>query len=254
MITNMLTFVLAHKVQHRGLAFCVVGGEGSKDRYAYILAPQQMTPGDIIQSGPDAGIKTGNSLPLSAIPVGTALHNVEMHPGRGGQLARSAGTAARLVTKGVSSSTNRQGTQSGLGYLPSYGHLKGVVLYARPLYDWKRQLACMYRAVSSRARHLLVAWSPPSSDCLMVCAISAALARLFKHAACFAVLICLEVMFCVLRSLAGQLWSLLPLTSKISWHTARAVRGCGSVHFGACPRLIFAEESWVAALLKAANT
>ncbi|KAL3146915.1 54S ribosomal protein L2 mitochondrial [Trebouxia sp. C0009 RCD-2024] len=76
-----------------------VGGEGSKERYAYILAPQQMSPGDIIQSGPDAGIKTGNSLPLSAIPVGTALHNVEMHPGRGGQLARSAGTAARLVTK-----------------------------------------------------------------------------------------------------------------------------------------------------------
>lgn len=60
-----------------------------------------MNPGDVINSGADAGIKTGNSLPLSAIPVGTALHNVEMHPGRGGQLARSAGTAARLVTKGV---------------------------------------------------------------------------------------------------------------------------------------------------------
>lgn len=108
-----------HKVQthvehcvhpQRGHEHCVVGGEGSKERYAYILAPQQMSPGDIIQSGPDAGIKTGNSLPLSAIPVGTALHNVEMHPGRGGQLARSAGTAARLVTKGVCSSTDRQGS------------------------------------------------------------------------------------------------------------------------------------------------
>ena len=76
-------------------------GEGSKERYAYILAPQQMNPGDSIRSGSDAGIKTGNSLPLSAIPVGTALHNVEMHPGKGGQLARSAGTAARLVTKGL---------------------------------------------------------------------------------------------------------------------------------------------------------
>ena len=76
-------------------------GEGSNERYAYILAPQQMNPGDSIRSGSDAGIKTGNSLPLSAIPVGTALHNVEMHPGKGGQLARSAGTAARLVTKGL---------------------------------------------------------------------------------------------------------------------------------------------------------
>ena len=84
----------------RGTKTCHVDGEGSKERYAYILAPQQMNPGDSIKSGSDAGIKTGNSLPLSAIPVGTALHNVEMYPGRGGQLARSAGTAARLVTKG----------------------------------------------------------------------------------------------------------------------------------------------------------
>ncbi len=60
-----------------------------------------MVPGDPIMSGTAAGIRTGNSLPLSAIPVGTALHNVEMHPGKGGQLARSAGTSARLVSKGV---------------------------------------------------------------------------------------------------------------------------------------------------------
>lgn len=73
--------------------------EGGKERFAYILAPQQMVPGDPIMSGSAAGIKTGNSLPLSAIPVGTALHNVEMHPGKGGQLARSAGTSARLVSK-----------------------------------------------------------------------------------------------------------------------------------------------------------
>ena len=78
-------------------------GEGSKERYTYILTPQQMNPGDSIsiRSGSDAGIKTGNSLPLSAIPVGAALHNVEMHLGKGGQLARSAGSAARLVTKGL---------------------------------------------------------------------------------------------------------------------------------------------------------
>ncbi|DBB03083.1 TPA: 54S ribosomal protein L2 mitochondrial [Trebouxia sp. C0004] len=73
--------------------------EGGKERFAYILAPQQMVPGDAIMSGSAAGIRTGNSLPLSAIPVGTALHNVEMHPGKGGQLARSAGTSARLVSK-----------------------------------------------------------------------------------------------------------------------------------------------------------
>ena len=62
-----------------------------------------MVPGDTVSSGPRAGIKVGNSLPLSAIPIGTALHNVEMNPGKGGQLARSAGTAARLVSKGMCS-------------------------------------------------------------------------------------------------------------------------------------------------------
>lgn len=80
---------------------CCAEEEGGRERFAYILAPQHMMPGDTISSGTAAGIKTGNSLPLSAIPVGTALHNVEMHPGKGGQLARSAGTSARLVSKGV---------------------------------------------------------------------------------------------------------------------------------------------------------
>ena len=74
--------------------------EGGLERYAYILASQGMLPGNTVSSGIGAGIKTGNSLPLSAIPVGTALHNVEMNPGKGGQLARSAGTSARLVSKG----------------------------------------------------------------------------------------------------------------------------------------------------------
>lgn len=62
-----------------------------------------MVPGDSVTSGPGASIKVGNSLPLSAIPIGTALHNVEMNPGKGGQLARSAGTAARLVSRGMRS-------------------------------------------------------------------------------------------------------------------------------------------------------
>ena len=79
--------------------------EGKSERFAYILAPQNVVPGDTVSSGLTAGIKVGNSLPLSAIPIGTALHNVEMNPGKGGQLARSAGTAARLVSKGMSSDT-----------------------------------------------------------------------------------------------------------------------------------------------------
>ena len=73
-----------------------------------------MAAGDSIMSGSNAGIKTGNSLPLSAIPVGTALHNVEMHPGKGGQLARSAGTAARLVTKGQLCSKTKLLAQEGV--------------------------------------------------------------------------------------------------------------------------------------------
>src|SRR5699024_7335220 len=54
---------------------------------------------DMVESGPDADIKTGNALPLRNIPVGTTIHNVELHPGRGGQIVRSAGNAAQLVAK-----------------------------------------------------------------------------------------------------------------------------------------------------------
>lgn len=67
--------------------------------YSYILAPAKMKAGDKVVSGPDADIKTGNSLPLKNIPVGTIIHNVEMKPGKGGQLARSAGTSVSLVGK-----------------------------------------------------------------------------------------------------------------------------------------------------------
>lgn len=58
----------------------------------YILAPEGLKLNDEISSGPDAEIKAGNALPLSAIPIGTAVHNVELTPGKGGQLARAAGT------------------------------------------------------------------------------------------------------------------------------------------------------------------
>lgn len=63
----------------------------------YILAPQRMQVGDTIVAGPDSDIKPGNALPLNNIPVGTIVHNVEMKPGKGGQLARSAGTYVQIV-------------------------------------------------------------------------------------------------------------------------------------------------------------
>lgn len=66
---------------------------------AYILAPVGLKVGDTVESGPDADIKPGNALQLRHIPVGTVVHNVEMMPGKGGQLARSAGTSAQLMAK-----------------------------------------------------------------------------------------------------------------------------------------------------------
>ena len=65
----------------------------------YIIAPNGLKVGDMVESGADADIKTGNALPLRAIPVGTTGHNIEMVPGKGGQLARSAGTSAQLMAK-----------------------------------------------------------------------------------------------------------------------------------------------------------
>src|SRR5919204_50562 len=65
----------------------------------YILAPARLRVGDRVESGPGADIKPGNSLPLANIPTGTMVHNVELTPGRGGQLGRSAGTAIQLVAK-----------------------------------------------------------------------------------------------------------------------------------------------------------
>lgn len=63
----------------------------------YILAPLGLKVGDQIVSGADADIKTGNALPLEKIPVGTTIHNIELKPGKGGQLVRAAGTSAQLL-------------------------------------------------------------------------------------------------------------------------------------------------------------
>lgn len=65
----------------------------------YILAPLGLSVGDVVLSGKDADIKVGNTLPLENIPVGTLVHNVELHPNKGGQLVRSAGNAAQLMAK-----------------------------------------------------------------------------------------------------------------------------------------------------------
>ncbi|MEF9916671.1 MAG: 50S ribosomal protein L2 [Lachnospiraceae bacterium] len=65
----------------------------------YILAPAGLTDGMKIMNGLEAEVKVGNCLPLSAIPVGTQIHNIEMYPGKGGQLVRSAGNSAQLMAK-----------------------------------------------------------------------------------------------------------------------------------------------------------
>ena len=65
----------------------------------YILAPKNLKVGMEVMSGPEADIKVGNALPLSNIPVGTVVHNIELKPGKGGQLVRSAGTSAQVLGK-----------------------------------------------------------------------------------------------------------------------------------------------------------
>ncbi len=66
---------------------------------SYILAPAGVTDGDKIYSGADSDIKPGNTLPIANIPVGTLIHNIELYPGKGGQLVRTAGASAQLMAK-----------------------------------------------------------------------------------------------------------------------------------------------------------
>ena len=70
--------------------------EGTK---SYIIAPEGLTAGDVVYSGADADIKPGNTLPIANIPVGTIINNIELYPGKGAQLVRSAGAMAQLVSK-----------------------------------------------------------------------------------------------------------------------------------------------------------
>jgi len=71
-------------------------GDGER---RYIIAPDGVKVGDVLRSGGDAEIKVGNAMPLANIPAGTFVHNIEMRPGKGGQLARSAGMAVQLMAK-----------------------------------------------------------------------------------------------------------------------------------------------------------
>ena len=73
---------------------CYADGEKS-----YILAPAGLTDGMKVMNGPEAEVRVGNCLPLSAIPVGTQVHNIELYPGKGGQMVRSAGNSAQLMAK-----------------------------------------------------------------------------------------------------------------------------------------------------------
>ncbi len=74
---------------------------------SYILAPQRLSVGDVVTSGEKADIKPGNAMPLANIPIGTIIHNVELKPGKGGQIARSAGTYVQLVGRDQSYSILR---------------------------------------------------------------------------------------------------------------------------------------------------
>ena len=73
--------------------------ENDEGKKSYIVAPVGLTDGDVVETGAGADIKPGNVLPISAIPVGTIIHNIELHPGKGAQLVRSAGAFAQLMAK-----------------------------------------------------------------------------------------------------------------------------------------------------------
>jgi large subunit ribosomal protein L2 len=82
---------------NRSAFIALVEYEDSEKRY--IIAPHGLKVGDIVRSGSDADIKPGNAMPLGDLPTGTIIHNVELYPGKGGQLVRSAGNMAQLMGK-----------------------------------------------------------------------------------------------------------------------------------------------------------
>jgi len=126
--------IIDFKRQKDGIAATVIGIEYDPNRTAnialicyadgeksYILAPEGLTDGMKVMNGPEAEIRVGNCLPLSEIPVGTMVHNIELYPGKGGQLVRSAGGGAQLMAKEGKYATLR---------LPS-GEMRMVPIIAR---------------------------------------------------------------------------------------------------------------------------
>ena len=104
--------IIDFKRNKDGIAATVVGIEYDPNRTAnialicyedgekaYILAPEGLKDGMKVMNGPEAEVRVGNCLPLSEIPVGTQIHNIELYPGKGGQLVRSAGNSAQLMAK-----------------------------------------------------------------------------------------------------------------------------------------------------------
>ncbi|MGE0200006.1 MAG: 50S ribosomal protein L2 [Candidatus Melainabacteria bacterium] len=82
---------------NRNVRICLVTYADGEKRY--ILKPESLSVGDTIMAGTEAEIRPGNALPLSNIPLGTVVHNIEMTPGRGGQMVRAAGTGAQIIAK-----------------------------------------------------------------------------------------------------------------------------------------------------------
>ena len=104
--------IIDFKRRKDGIAATVIGIEYDPNRTAnialicyedgekaYILAPEGLKDGMKVMNGPEAEVKIGNCLPLAQIPVGTQVHNIELHPGKGGQMVRSAGNSAQLMAK-----------------------------------------------------------------------------------------------------------------------------------------------------------
>ena len=104
--------IIDFKRRKDGIAATVIGIEYDPNRTAnialicyedgekaYILAPEGLKDGMTVMNGPEAEVRVGNCLPLSQIPVGTQIHNIELHPGKGGQMVRSAGNSAQLMAK-----------------------------------------------------------------------------------------------------------------------------------------------------------
>ena len=90
-------------VRHQGggnkQKYRIIDFKREEGKKSYVIAPVGVTDGDVLYSGADADIKPGNTLPIENIPVGTIIHNIELYPGKGGQLVRTAGAQAQLMAK-----------------------------------------------------------------------------------------------------------------------------------------------------------